>query len=87
MNLFEMNLNDRVGVRLNELGLRRFREEPDRMNAAMEPPAMFPVEPALDAEGRYITVPWNLMYVFGDLMGNGRPSPFIDNRIEIPSQE
>lgn len=71
------NVNDRVRVRLTNIGLAEFSRIRCELNATLSPTARpFPTEPTLDADGYYSDSMWSLMNDFGHLMMLGRLPPF-----------
>jgi hypothetical protein len=69
----ELNVNDRVRVRLTPSGLHR-------LNIYY---AAFKQKPRLDGEF-YESSLWELMAIFGQLLHMGMTEiPFVDNRIEV----
>lgn len=76
----KFNLNDRVRVKLTDVGRAEYKRHSDEINNWIsgrnaDPSILIPTEPTLDAEGFFETELWNAMKLFGERCGNGMPVP------------
>ncbi len=83
MDWMKFNTNERVRVKLSEVGLAAFKRQIEALNMLFPDAPKLPTEPIVDADGYYSDQLWCLMRDFGHLMANGAPPPF-DPNILVP---
>lgn len=76
---FQVNINDNVKVKLNELGINILKEQRDELNKALTKngaKGLGDYEPKVDEEGYTTFQLWSLMQTFGEHLSLGFKIPF-----------
>jgi len=90
--LIHFNINGYARLRLSAGSLRRWREKAERTRAAypdvLDRDEIWPLEPPVDADGRWRAQLWEIMAVIGpDCFLGGQPTEDGDLVMEIPADD